>query len=172
VINKTTYFQGTRNKKTEATYLAATTVKKSADDFWTVHFATYTSQGKDLRHGAWKEWYANGKPLQEGYYQNDKKSGTFVFWHENGQIAVTGEYKDDVPQGLWVWYHENGLKSAIGKYQDGGYIGEWRWWNEDGRITKRKTYNGTEGLTEQPKDSQEIFDLGRVPTDAAETKVR
>lgn len=172
VVNKTAYFPGTRNKKSEATYLAATTVKKSADDFWNVHFATYTSQGKDLRHGAWKEWYANGKPLQEGYYQNDKKSGTFVFWHENGQIAVTGEYKDDVPQGMWVWYHENGLKSAIGKYQDGAYIGEWRWWNEDGRISKRKTYTGAEGITSQPKEeSQEIFDLGRVPSDA-ETQVR
>ena len=85
---------------------------------------------------------------------------------------MTGEYKDDVPQGLWVWYHPNGLKSAIGKYQDGAYIGEWRWWNEDGRITKSKTYNGAEGLTEQPKDSQEIFNLGRVPTESEETQVR
>jgi antitoxin component YwqK of YwqJK toxin-antitoxin module len=167
VISKTTYFTGTRNKKSEATYLAATTVKKAPDDFWNVRFATYTSQGKDLRHGPWKEWYANGKPLQDGYYQNDKKTGTFTFWHENGQIAVTGEYKDDVPQGLWVWYHENGLKSAIGKYQDGAYIGEWRWWNEDGKLTKRKTYTGTEGLSSQPQDAEEPFDLSRVPADTA-----
>ncbi len=168
VVNKTTYYTGTRNKKTEALYLAATTVKKSPDDFWNLHFAAYTTQGKDLRHGSWKEWYSNGKPLQEGFYQNDKKSGTFIFWHENGQIAVTGEYKDDVPQGLWVWYHPNGLKSAIGKYQEGTYIGEWRWWSEDGRLTKRKSYTGTEGISSQPQE-QEVFDLGRVPSEAGST---
>ncbi|MEX0642756.1 MAG: hypothetical protein WD468_08655 [Pirellulales bacterium] len=167
VVNKTTYYTGTRNKKSEALYLAATSVKKSADDYWSLRFAAYTSQGKDLRHGPWKEWYANGKPLQEGYYQNDKKSGNFIFWHENGQMAVTGEYKDDVPQGLWVWYHENGLKSAIGKYQVGTYVGEWRWWSEDGRLTKRKTYNGAEGITNQPQE--EVFDLGRVPSDVGTT---
>jgi antitoxin component YwqK of YwqJK toxin-antitoxin module len=169
VINKTTYYSGSRNKKSEAVYLAATTVKKSSDDFWSMQFAGYTSQGKDLRHGAWKEWYTNGKPLQEGFYQNDKKTGTFMFWHENGQVAVTGEYKDDVPQGLWVWYHENGLKSAIGKYEDGTYIGEWRWWNEDGRLTKRKTYTGAEGISSQPQESEEVFDLSRVPSDVGTT---
>ena len=168
VVTKTTNFKGTRNKKTEALYLAATTVKKSPDDFWSLRFAEYASQGKDLRHGSWKAWYANGKPQEEGFYQNDRKSGTFSYWHENGQIAVTGEYKDDVPQGMWVWYHENGLKSAIGKYQEGAYIGEWRWWNDEGRLTKRKTYDGTEAITSQPQD---VLDLGQVPADA-DTMVR
>ena len=171
VVNKTTYYQGTRNKKSEALYLAATTTKKSADDYWNLRFASYTSQGQDLRHGAWKEWYANGKPLQEGFYQNDKKSGTFIFWHDNGQIAVTGEYKDDVPQGLWVWYHPNGLKSAIGKYEEGAYVGEWRWWNEDGKLSKRKTYTGAEGITSQPQETEEVFDLSRVPEEV-DTTVR
>jgi antitoxin component YwqK of YwqJK toxin-antitoxin module len=162
IITKTKFFKGTKTKQSEALYLAATTVKKSPDDFWTLRFAEYTTEGKDLRHGVSKEFYSNGKPYLDGNYQNDLRVGKFTYWHENGQVAVTGEYRDDQPNGLWVWFHDNGLKSAIGKYENGVLIGEWRWWNEDGKLTKLKSYDGTESVTTQP---QEVFDLGRLPSD-------
>lgn len=182
IITKTVNHKGTKNKRSEAQYLAATTVKKTPDDFWTLRFAEYTTQGKDLRHGAAKEWYASGKPRQDGFYQNDLKSGKFSFWHENGQIAVAGEYKDDQPQGMWIWFHENGLKSAIGKYENGSLVGEWRWWNEDGRLAKLKTQDGTATIASQPPEQEQeqqapqapdVFRLGQQPADAdEETTIR
>jgi antitoxin component YwqK of YwqJK toxin-antitoxin module len=161
-VTKTTYFRRTHQKMTEASYLAATTVERSPDDFWNLHFASYGSDGEDLRHGSAKTWFQNGTVQQDGNYQYDKKSGNFTYRYENGQVAVTGEYKNDVPDDVWVWWHENGQKAAVGKYQEGTLIGEWRWWNDDGKLVQQKTCDGTETIGSEP---QEVIKLGRAPSD-------
>jgi antitoxin component YwqK of YwqJK toxin-antitoxin module len=160
-VTKTTYFHGTRHKMSETSYLAATTVERTPDDFWNLGFAAYGSDGEDLRHGPAKTWFENGVVQQEGTYQYDKKSGNFTYRYENGQVAVTGEYRNDVPDDVWVWWHENGQKAAIGKYQEGALIGEWRWWNDDGKLAQQKTYDGTQTAGSEP---QEIIKLGRAPS--------
>lgn len=168
IITNTTYYSGTKQKKTETMYLAATTVEQSPDEFWGFRLAKYASQGEDLRHGASKAWYADGKPQQEGFYDYNKRAGTFTYWYENGQVAATGEYKDDRAEGIWVWWHANGQKSAIGKYQDGALIGDWRWWNDEGKLTKQQVYDGTEPISSQ---SEATLDLGQVLSDG-DTAVR
>jgi antitoxin component YwqK of YwqJK toxin-antitoxin module len=169
VITKTTYHAGSqRKKKTETMYLAATTVQQSPDEFWNFRLAKYTSEGKDLKHGPSKSWFANGKPQFDGFYSMGERTGTFTYWHENGQVAATGEYKSDRAEGIWVWWHKNGQKSAVGKYQDGALIGEWRWWNEDGRLTKQHEYDGSESISSQDEDT---FDIGQRP-DEEEPTVR
>ncbi len=160
IVTKTANFKNSQQKKSEEMYLAATTVQKSADDFWNLKFAEYATQGKDLRHGPSKSWYANGKPHKEGSYHMDQKSGSFTYWHENGQVQTTGEYKNDKETGLWVWFHENGQKSAIGGYEDGVLMGQWRWWDANGKLTKQASYDGTESVSSQDADS---LDVGRAP---------
>jgi antitoxin component YwqK of YwqJK toxin-antitoxin module len=164
VVTKTNYFPGTKKqKKSEIMYLAAKTIETAADDFWTVRLAKYGSEGSDLRHGASKSWYANGKLEQEGAYEYGKKTGTFTFWHENGQIAATGEYKDDLAEGNWVWWHANGQKSAVGKYTHGALIGDWRWWDETGKLTKQQTYTGTESAQTEPTPTEDKVDVSKAP---------
>ena len=137
VTTKTSYHPNSpQQKKSESMYLAATTVQQSPDEYWNFRLAQYTTEGKDLKHGPSKAWFANGKPQFDGFYQFGQRTGTFSYWHENGQVAATGEYKDDRAEGIWVWLHPNGQKSAIGRYEDGALIGEWRWWSEDGQLTK------------------------------------
>jgi antitoxin component YwqK of YwqJK toxin-antitoxin module len=159
-VTKTTYFHHGRQKMTEASFLAATTVERSPDDFWNLRLAQYGSEGNDLRHGPSKTWFENGVVQQEGSYQYDKKCGPFTYRYENGQVAVTGEYKDDAPDDVWVWWHENGQKAAIGKYNAGAMLGEWRWWNEDGKLADTKTYDGTQQAGTDPKD---VIKTGRAP---------
>jgi antitoxin component YwqK of YwqJK toxin-antitoxin module len=161
VVTKTTYYRGTRHKMTETSYLAATTVERAPDDFWNIHFASYGSEGNDLRHGESKTWFENGVVQQEGTYQYDKKSGNFTYRYDNGQVAVTGEYKNDLPDDVWVWWHENGQKAAVGKYQEGALIGDWRWWSEDGKLVQQKTCDGTETVG---SEQQEVIKLGRAPS--------
>ncbi len=163
VVAKTNYFPGTRKKQSEVMYLDAKTVETAPDDFWSVTLAKYGSEGSDMRHGAAKAWYANGKPEEDGTYEYGKKTGTFTYWHENGQVATTGEYRDDLPEGTWVWWHENGQKSAIGKYTDGKLIGEWRWWDETGKLTKQETYTGTETVKVQPEEKPKASVSKRMP---------
>jgi antitoxin component YwqK of YwqJK toxin-antitoxin module len=169
VSTKTTYYSTRDKKKTETMYLSATTVEQSTDDYWNFRLATYRTEGKDLKHGSAKAWFASGKPQLDGFYQYDKRSGTFTYWHENGQIAATGEYKDDKAEGIWVWWHPNGQKSAVGKYQSGALIGDWRWWNEDGRLTKQHEYDGSESITSQDEES---YDIGAKPDEADDSIVR
>ncbi|MEX2315804.1 MAG: hypothetical protein WD669_01540 [Pirellulales bacterium] len=138
-----------RKKQSEELFLAAPSIQQSQDDFWNLTLAEYRSEGQDLRHGASKSWFENGKPRHEGNYDRDKKDGMFTYWHSNGQMAATGEYKNDKPIGSWVWWHENGLKAAFGEYREGYLYGQWRWWGEDGQLAKQKTYDGTEKITSE-----------------------
>jgi antitoxin component YwqK of YwqJK toxin-antitoxin module len=157
VVSKTEYYPGEKQKKSEALYLSSVATQQSADEFWNARLAKFTTEGKNLRHGAAKAWFPNGKLESEGAYQFGKKSGLFTFWHENGQVMATGEYRDDKAEGQWVWWHQNGQRSAFGRYENGQLIGEWRWWNEGGKLTKQHIYDGTESAsTEQPEEAIDI----------------
>lgn len=171
IVTKTAHYKRSRTnrnnedlKKSEEMFLAATTVQKTADDFWHVTLAEYEPQGKDLRHGPSKMWFESGKRQVEGFYQADKRNGTFTYWYPNGQVAATGEFVDDKPTDVWVWWHENGQKAAVGKYRDGALVDEWRWWSEDGKLALEKTYDGTEKTASTPK---EVLELGRAPSEKA-----
>ncbi len=151
IVTRTEQYARSRQLRSEINYLAAKSVEKTPDDFWTTTPAKFASDGSDLRHGSAKTWYSNGQLEEEGSYENGKKTGRFTYWHENGQVATTGEYHDDQPAGNWVWYYENGQKSVIGKYQDGKLVGSWRWWDDEGKLTKQQIYNGTEMASTQPE---------------------
>jgi antitoxin component YwqK of YwqJK toxin-antitoxin module len=171
IITKTARFENrSRNrsrkteepKKSEEMFLAATTVEKTPDSFWSVTLAEYEQQGKDLHHGPSKMWFENGKLPVEGFYQQDKRAGTFTYWYETGQIAATGEFADDKPNDVWIWWHQNGQKAAVGKYRAGALVDDWRWWSNDGKLAQERTYNGTEATASTPK---EVLELGRAPKD-------
>jgi antitoxin component YwqK of YwqJK toxin-antitoxin module len=156
LVTKSEYYgQGKKDKQTETTFLGPASTLQAADEFSTVRFAKFATEGEYLRHGTAKGWYPNGKLEFEGTYQFGKKSGTFTFWHENGQVAATGEYREGEPDGQWVWWHDNGQKSAFGRYHDGVLVGEWRWWNEGGKLTKQQMYDGTESASAEPTPADE-----------------
>lgn len=173
IITKTAHFnkgkrtrKGELPKKSEEMYLAATTVEKAPDNFWSVTLATYEPQGQDLLHGPSKVWFENGKLQVEGFYERGKRSGTFTYWYANGQVAATGEFTNDLPNDVWVWWHENGQKAAVGKYREGALVADWRWWSNDGKLAQQRTYDGTEATARTPQD---VLELGRAP--AAKTEV-
>ncbi|GAG95102.1 unnamed protein product, partial [marine sediment metagenome] len=72
LATKTTYHNNTRRsgrtttrsktdrKKTEGMYLFAKRVVKTQDNWWDATPAVYTTEGADLRHGAWTEWFPSG----------------------------------------------------------------------------------------------------------------
>ena len=137
LVNKITHFPATDVKQTEATYLGATTVEATPDDFWQLRMAEYATQGDDQRHGPWRMWHSNGQLQLEGSFQYDRESGPFVWWHANGQKAVEGVFVDGQQDGQWVWWHANGQKAALGSYRYGGEVGDWHSWADNGRLTQR-----------------------------------
>ncbi len=163
ITTKTESYAHGKQLRSEIMYLAAKSVEKTPDDFWSTSPAKFVAEGKDLRHGSMKTWYSNGQLEQQGSYENDKKTGTFTYWHENGQVATSGNYRNDQPEGNWVWYYENGQKSTIGKYENGKLVGDWRWWDDQGKLTKQQVYNGVESASAQ----EERVDISKAAPKAA-----
>jgi antitoxin component YwqK of YwqJK toxin-antitoxin module len=162
---KTNYHDRAKKiKSSEEMFLAAPSTAQTLDDFWTLTLATYKTDGTELRHGSSKSWFSNAKPQHEGFYEQDKKAGMFTYWYANGQMYATGEYKNDKPVGPWIWWHENGLKSAFGEYNDEGYfVGQWRWWGVDGKLTKQKSYDGSERITSEKMERE--LEVGQRSTE-------
>lgn len=136
---KITYHKGDK-KKTSGMYLHARLVVQQPDDWWRGVMATYTTQGKDERHGPWTSWHANGLVEQKGEFRHDVPVGKFSWWHANGQSALSGEYLAGKQHGDWTWWHENGLQATIGHYENGVPVGQWMWWKNDGKVAQKVDY--------------------------------
>jgi len=151
---KVTYFNGGR-KKTEGMYLFAKIVVKTPDDWWNAAMATYTTQGKDERHGVWRTFFENGQTQQEGEYRNDLQVGKSVWWYSNGQKASEGGFVDGKQDGAWVWWHPNGQKKTEGEYNHGAPSSRWTWWADTGKVSQAADFSHGEGeVVRKPSISQ------------------
>lgn len=108
--------------------------------------ATYAKDkaAKDYRYpldGAFKRWYANGDPNEEGAYLNGDKDGLWIQYREgiksreqtfvkgklNGKYAeyyhgrrrVTGEYLDNKKTGTWIDYRYEEDDPTFGTIPEG-----------------------------------------------------
>ncbi len=140
LVNKVTNFTESEIKESDGSYLSSMGSETSSDDYWELHFAEYATQAEDQRHGAFKQWYANGQLKLEGNFQFDRESGPFVWWHANGQKAVEGEFVDGQQDGQWVWWHANGQKASQGDFHYGTLVGTWRQWDVEGRLAQTQEY--------------------------------
>ena len=145
-------------KKSEAMYLFAKVVAKTNDDWWNLRMATYTTVGKDERHGEWTSWYQSGQLKQQSEFAHDSPVGESVWWFSNGQTAANGCYDDGSKSGRWVWWHTNGQKQAIGHFQSGASTGRWSWWRQDGRLVRSETHSesGVENVTIAPTETPKV----------------
>ena len=152
VVRKDTYQQGRKiapkrsyhtstQKKSEGVYLHAAVVQKTADDWWNARPATFTTTGRDVRHGAWKSWFTNGQINDEGEYRNDVPVGQFTWWYPSGQIAMRGGYEAGKQVGPWVRWHSNGIKSTQGRYRSGHPAGPWIWWHATGKVKQSADFS-------------------------------
>jgi len=103
----------------------------------------------DQKHGAWKEWTADGAQLQleqswkrgkldgkvkkyvdgklamETTYVDGRVTGAYAEFRA-GKPAVTGEYIDDQKAGTWTLYAVDGAVMRTATYKDGVLDGAWR----------------------------------------------
>jgi antitoxin component YwqK of YwqJK toxin-antitoxin module len=154
---KIEYYRNTQ-KKSEGNYLHAPVVVQTADDWWNAQLATFTTQGKDERHGTLTIWYENGQKQRQGDYQYDLPIGKYVWWYSNGQKALEGTYKNGKQQGIWTWWHNNGQKATEGMYTDGYPVQNWMWWKPDGKVAQKADLSHHSG---------EVISEKRNPREAA-----
>jgi antitoxin component YwqK of YwqJK toxin-antitoxin module len=102
----------------------------------------------DVKHGAWKEWTAEGVPTleqswkrgkldgpvkkfvdgklaTEATYKDGKATGPYIEYRA-GRLATTGQFHDDRKTGAWTQYDAEGHATLTASYRDGVLDGVWR----------------------------------------------
>ena len=69
--------------------------------------------------GAYRIFYPNGKPYEEGTYLADQKNGTFATWDENGTKLLEQKFVKDVRNGPVKQWYVNGELKFSEYYKDG-----------------------------------------------------
>jgi uncharacterized protein len=102
------------------------------------------------RNGKWKDFYPDGKILDEGQLTDNRRTGFWKFYTLTGKVEQTGSYNNGRPDGSWKWFYGNdtilkeeeyfqgvrdGLSTeysptgeiiAQGQFSDGERNGEWK----------------------------------------------
>lgn len=65
-------------------------------------------KSETVRHGASREWYANGRERTYTEWWDGQKHGQFRFWYESGQLRSEGAHAFGQPAGDWKYYGADG----------------------------------------------------------------
>jgi uncharacterized protein len=100
-----------------------------------------------VRHGDWKEFYANGTLKAEGKYENGVRVGDWKFYHDNGRLEQTGRYSTKGEYaGEWLWYYPSGNLRREESFLNGLSDGLMTEYDDDGIIITQGEY--IEGMEE------------------------
>lgn len=95
-------------------------------------------------HGPSLQWHHNGKPREQGVFDQGLKHGTFARWDANGLLLSKGSYAKDVKDGAWEEWLEDRAQEPGGaihtrEFHEGTYAhghkdGVWTVWTQRCRI--------------------------------------
>ena len=71
-------------------------------------FRQRCQKDESTRHGASREWYADGRERTYSEWWEGEKHGRFTFWFKNGQLRAEGSHRFGVPAGKWTYRGEDG----------------------------------------------------------------
>ena len=72
-----------------------------------------------IKHGTWKQYFANEQVKFTANYIDGKLQGVFTSWYHDGTKEIDGMYRDDEPDGDWIRYQENGEYATTIKFDMG-----------------------------------------------------
>ena len=112
----------------------------------TVLYASYYN-GKP--EGRYETWFDNGKPAEERWYHDGKKTGTHRQWYPDGRKRFEAQMVDDHYEGHMKTWFDNGQLYQYFNYKDGQETGMERMWKRDGTVmVNYESKNGRKyGLT-------------------------
>ena len=98
-----------------------------------------------VNHGAFREYYRDGKKFSEGAFKNGVHDAVWTYWYPNGQVRKKVSFLKGKPSGTWDVFREDGTREVAKSYKDGIRNGKWQGYYEDGE-TVRVEINYLEGL--------------------------
>lgn len=102
--------------------------------------------GKSIRHGPYRAWYADGGLKIEGQFLEGQKSDRWTFWHGNGLLygkgakKEEGEFRHGKEHGLWTRWYDFNVKLEEGEYRDGVKHGRWTFWYQIAQKAREGEY--------------------------------
>lgn len=90
--------------------------------------------------GEAKYYYASGKLMETGMFENGTKSGKWIRYNEAGIMIGLASYKAGKKDGNWIVWDDNGKKRFEMNYKDGEKTGVWNQWDEKGDLLATKDY--------------------------------
>ncbi len=67
-----------------------------------------TNYIRGVKHGVWKEYYADGGVNVESTYEKGKLNGPVIYHFSTGDISKKGQYQMGLKKGIWFSYDQSG----------------------------------------------------------------
>lgn len=113
--------------------------------------------GREVLHGPFQSFHANGKSESKGEYERGRRTGAWEFRGLDGKMLRRGQFKHGLEEGTWVHFHGGtNKKSSERTYRSGIPCGKWTFWNEEGKPLARPEWK-----------IEEQRDAGRVTVSGA-----
>jgi antitoxin component YwqK of YwqJK toxin-antitoxin module len=91
--------------------------------------------------GEAKYYYASGKLMESGMFENGVKSGKWIRYNESGSMIGLAAYKAGKKDGTWIVWDDKGKKRFEMVYKNGEKTGVWNNWDENGVIVSSKDHS-------------------------------
>lgn len=118
---------------------------------------TRTTYAAGVKHGAYAELYADGKPWKQGSYDAGHLVGPYKEWWKNGQLALEATYVAGVLDGDYRRFYASGKPWEAARYARGVRTGPYRKWWKNGKPAHVYTYNARGKLDGEYK---QLYDNG------------
>ena len=93
-----------------------------------------------LFNGEAKYYYASGKLMETGVYENGQKDGKWLRYNETGLTVGLAIYNLGKKNGTWMVWDDTGKKRFEMHYHMGEKTGTWHNWNENGELISSKDF--------------------------------
>jgi len=96
-----------------------------------------------LFNGEAKYYYASGKLMETGIFENGQKDGKWLRYNESGLTVGLAIYNLGKKNGTWIVWDDAGKKRFEMHYYMGEKTGTWSNWNESGELISSKDFATT-----------------------------
>lgn len=139
-----------------------TNVKKEENKFpdGTVESYTYykNEQKQEVKHGDYKKISKDGKPLEEGNYDEGKRDGVWKFYYPTGDLREMSTYKSNMRDGAYEFYNNKKALQKKGQYVKNRMVGAWTFYYPSGKLKDEKNYMENK----ENGEAKEYFETGNL----------
>lgn len=111
-----------------------------------------------------KPCYTDDQKVEEGTYENSKKTGVWNEYYCNNNLKSKITYENNRPNGYAIMYHENGKIKEEGLWKNNRWVGDYKLYYENGQVQQAFKFNTT---GKREGDQKYFYDNGQTMIEGA-----